>query len=81
MFRIKTGVSHVLLATRTNSLQNETSIYKQDNQVENWMETKNKLVDAIVKGIQEKKGQDITIADLRALDGSIANYFVICQGN
>ena len=45
------------------------------------METKNKLVDAIVKGIQEKKGQDITIADLRALDGSIANYFVICQGN
>ena len=34
MFRIKTGVSHVLLATRTNSLQNETSIYKQDNQVE-----------------------------------------------
>lgn len=35
MFRIKTGVSHVLLATRTNSLQNETSIYKQDNQVEN----------------------------------------------
>jgi len=35
MLRIKTGVSHVLLATRTNSLQNETSIYKQDNQVEN----------------------------------------------
>lgn len=34
MLRIKTGVSHVLLATRTNSLQNETSIYKQDNQVE-----------------------------------------------
>ena len=45
------------------------------------METKNKLVDAIVKGIQEKKGQDITIADLRGIDGSIANYFVICQGN
>ena len=45
------------------------------------METKDKLVDAIVKGIQEKKGQNITIADLRGLDGSIANYFVICQGN
>ena len=30
------------------------------------METKNKLVEAIVKGIQEKKGQDITIADLLA---------------
>ena len=45
------------------------------------METKNKLVDAIVKGIQEKKGQDIVIADLREVDGSIANYFVICQGS
>ena len=45
------------------------------------MEIKNKLVDAIVKGIQEKKGQDIVIADLREVDGSIANYFVICQGS
>ena len=34
------------------------------------METKNKLVDAIVKGIQEKKGQDIVIADLREVDPS-----------
>ena len=45
------------------------------------MKTESKLVDTITKGIQEKKGQDITIADLRELDGSIANYFVICQGN
>ncbi len=45
------------------------------------METENKLVEAITKGIQEKKGQEITIADLRGLDGTIANYFVICQGN
>ena len=45
------------------------------------MEIKDKLVEAIVKGIQEKKGQDITIADLRGIDGNIASYFVICQGN
>lgn len=45
------------------------------------MKTESKLVDAITKGIQEKKGQEITIADLRGLDGTIANYFVICQGN
>ena len=38
------------------------------------MEIKDKLVEAIVKGIQEKKGQDITIADLRGIDGN-------CQGN
>ena len=45
------------------------------------MEIKDELVEAIVEGIQEKKGQDITIADLRGIDGNIANYFVICQGN
>lgn len=39
------------------------------------------LVKTITKGIQEKKGQDIVIADLRNIDGAIANYFVICQGN
>lgn len=44
------------------------------------METKNRLVDTITKGIQEKKGQNITIVDLRHIDGAITNYFVICQG-
>jgi ribosome-associated protein len=39
------------------------------------------LVDSIVKGIQEKKGQDITVIDLKGIDGAIAQYFVICQGN
>ena len=41
----------------------------------------NKLVETIVKGIQEKKGSNITIVDLRDIDGSIANYFFICQGS
>lgn len=39
------------------------------------------LVKSITKGIQEKNGQHIVIADLRHIDGAIANYFVICQGN
>ena len=39
------------------------------------------LVKSITKGIQEKKGQRIIIADLSHIDGAIANYFVICQGN
>lgn len=39
------------------------------------------LVRSITKGIQEKKGQHIVIADLSYIDGAIANYFVICQGN
>ena len=39
------------------------------------------LLNAITKGIQEKKGQDIVIADLSHIDGAIAKNFVICQGN
>ena len=31
------------------------------------------LVKTITKGIQEKKGQDITIVDLQGIDGTIAN--------
>ncbi len=39
------------------------------------------LVSLITEGIQEKKGQDIVIADLTRIDGAITQYFVICQGN
>lgn len=39
------------------------------------------LVHTIVNGIQEKKGQGIVVADLRHTEGSICQYFVICQGN
>lgn len=42
-------------------------------------ETKN-LLDAIVKGIQEKKGVNIQIADLNGIEGAICQYFVICSG-
>lgn len=45
------------------------------------MKQSEQLVDIITKGIQEKKGQDIVIADLSDIEGAIANYFVICQGN
>ena len=43
-------------------------------------EAKN-LVKKITEGIQEKKGKNIVIADLTAIDDTICNYFVICQGN
>jgi ribosome-associated protein len=39
------------------------------------------LVETIIKGIQEKKGQRIVVADLQDIEGTITNYFVICQGN
>lgn len=43
-------------------------------------ESKN-LIEKITKGIQEKKGRNIIIADLTNIDDTICKYFVICQGN
>ena len=40
-----------------------------------------KLVDSIIKGIQDKKGSDIVVADLTQTDGAVCSYFVICQGS
>ena len=39
------------------------------------------LVKIITEGIQEKKGQNIVVADLTAIEDTICNYFIICQGN
>ena len=45
------------------------------------MEQTKTLVDTITEGIQEKKGRQIVIADLTQIDGTICQYFIICQGN
>ncbi len=45
------------------------------------MEQTTSLVETITKGIQEKKGQRIVVADLSCIEGAICRYFVICQGN
>jgi ribosome-associated protein len=45
------------------------------------MEQTRQLVDTITKGIQEKKGRNIVVADLGGIDGTICRYFIICQGN
>ena len=39
-----------------------------------------RLVETITKGIQEKKGSGIVVADLSGIDGTICRQFVICQG-
>ncbi len=38
------------------------------------------LVDAVVDGIQEKKGHDIVVMDMKKLNHSISNYFIVCHG-
>ena len=45
------------------------------------MEQTEKLVQTIIKGIEEKKGSDIVVADLNGIEGTICRYFIICQGN
>ena len=44
------------------------------------MEENKKLVDTIVKGIQEKKGMDIVVVDLSKMDGAICRCFIVCTG-
>jgi len=39
-----------------------------------------KLCDAIVKGMQEKKAADILVMDLRKVRNAVADFFVICSG-
>jgi len=38
-----------------------------------------KLLDSVVKGIFEKKGDNVIKIDLRKLENRIADYFVICH--
>ena len=38
------------------------------------------LITQIIKGIEEVKGQDIEILDLRDLENTVCDYFIICNG-
>ena len=39
------------------------------------------LLSSIIKGIEDVKGLDIDILDLRGIENSVCDYFVICNGN
>lgn len=39
------------------------------------------LIEQIIEAIQEKKGRNIVVADLKGLGSSLCDYFVICEGN
>jgi ribosome-associated protein len=38
------------------------------------------LINKIIEGIEEVKGQHITIIDLRQLENAVAKYFIIADG-
>lgn len=39
------------------------------------------LSNIVVKGMQEKKAQDIVVLDLRKVKQAVADFFIICTGN
>jgi ribosome-associated protein len=39
------------------------------------------LITLIIAGIEDIKGQNINILDLRSIENSVCDYFVICDGN
>ena len=38
------------------------------------------LITQIIKGIEEVKGQEIEILDLREIENTVCDYFIICNG-
>jgi ribosome-associated protein len=42
---------------------------------------KDELLVNIIKGIEEVKGNDIDILDLREIENTVCDYFIICNGN
>jgi len=38
------------------------------------------LITEILKGIEKVKGEKITLLDLRAIENTVCDYFIICEG-
>jgi ribosome-associated protein len=38
------------------------------------------LIACIIKGIDEVKGEDIQLLDLRDIENTVCDYFIICEG-
>jgi ribosome-associated protein len=39
------------------------------------------LISVIIKGIDDVKGDDIQLLDLRDIENTVCDYFIICSGN
>lgn len=49
--------------------------------IENKEIRSNELITNIIVGIEKVKGTDITIMDLRAIENTVCDYFVLCSGS
>jgi len=43
-------------------------------------QNQDQLISLIIKGIEEVKGENITILDLRGIENTVCDYFIICDG-
>ncbi len=39
------------------------------------------LISVIIKGIDDVKGENIKLLDLREIENTVCDYFIICSGN
>ncbi len=39
------------------------------------------LITEIIKGIEDVKGENISILDLREIENTVCEYFIVCDGN
>ena len=39
------------------------------------------LISLVIKGMEDIKGENINLLDLRNIDNTVCDYFVICDGN
>lgn len=39
------------------------------------------LISLIIKGMEDIKGKNISLLDLRDIDNTVCDYFIICDGN
>lgn len=39
------------------------------------------LIAVIIKGIDDVKGDDIQLLDLRKIENTVCDYFIVCSGN
>ncbi|RNC83541.1 MAG: ribosome silencing factor [Winogradskyella sp.] len=38
------------------------------------------LITTIISGIEDVKGKDITLLDLREIENTVCDYFIVCEG-
>ena len=39
------------------------------------------LISLIIKGMEDIKGENIALLDLRNIENTVCDYFIICDGN